>query len=174
MAESSDEPQGYYDLEKVSELVQLSGRRVQQLVNEGYIPKPRKAKYHLVGVVRGVIRYWRDRAQGGGGESGEKYAHHRARLLQARANIAEMEEAKLRAELIPAGEIQPAWEAMALHVRNHLLAVPTKVTAHVPQSVRAQVFQLLTDAIHQALTELSETEIIAVPPKTESVEAAAS
>jgi len=51
-----------YPVEIVAELLDLTPRRVYQLTTAGIIPKASRGRYELVPVVRGYIKYLRDRA----------------------------------------------------------------------------------------------------------------
>src|SRR3972149_9929233 len=90
-----------YPVAVISKLLDLTPRRVQHLANEGVIPKAEKGRYELVPAVRGYIRYLRDRAIGADALPDESARASRARLLKAQAEAQEMENAKVRGELLP-------------------------------------------------------------------------
>jgi phage terminase Nu1 subunit (DNA packaging protein) len=74
----------------IARLLDLSERRIQQLSRDGVIPKTERGQYDLVAAVRGFVAYLRDlavKAQGGAPDFGVE----RARLIKAKADIAEME-----------------------------------------------------------------------------------
>jgi len=82
----------------IARLLDLSERRVQQLVRDGVIPKAERGRYELVGAVRGYVRYLRDlvlKSETGGAD----YASERARLVKARADLAEMEAGRVISRL---------------------------------------------------------------------------
>ena len=83
----------------IARLLDLSERRVQQLSREGVIPKAERGRYDLVGAVRGYVAYLRDlavKAQAGAPDFGVE----RARLIKAKADLAEMEADGRRGELL--------------------------------------------------------------------------
>ena len=50
-----------FPLDTISKLLDLTPQRVTQLVNEGVIPRKERGRYELVPVVRGYIKYLRER-----------------------------------------------------------------------------------------------------------------
>ena len=91
----------------IAKLLDLTERRVQQLSREGVVPKAERGQYDLVGAVRGYVAYLRDlavRAQAGAPDFGAE----RARLIKAKADLAEMDASGRRGELLPATSI-PQW-----------------------------------------------------------------
>ena len=92
----------------IARLLDLSERRIQQLSREGVIPKAERGQYDLVGAVRGYVAYLRDlavKAQAGAPDFGAE----RARLIKAKADLAEMEADGRRGELLPADAVEAAW-----------------------------------------------------------------
>ena len=66
----------------MADLPGVSSRRLQQLANEGAIPKPAKrGQYNLVATVRGYINFLRDRAAG----KASGYAFEKERLTRLQA-----------------------------------------------------------------------------------------
>jgi phage terminase Nu1 subunit (DNA packaging protein) len=77
----------------LAEFTELTPRRIQQLAEQGIIPKPEKGdKYSLLGSIKGLVRYYRD-------SSGEATKEDRARKTKAEASLAEMEAAKMEGKL---------------------------------------------------------------------------
>src|SRR3972149_4513055 len=102
-----------YPVNVIANPLALSIRRVYQLTSEGVIPKAEKGRYELVPAVRGYIRYLRDRAIGADALPDESARANRARLLKAQAEAEEMENAKVRGELLPQELVSRAWAEMA-------------------------------------------------------------
>ena len=73
-----------YPVSTIAKLFGLTERRVQQLAQEGIIPKPEKNQYELVGSVRSYIDYLQQRAFGKGAVPQDTHLE-RARLLKAQA-----------------------------------------------------------------------------------------
>jgi hypothetical protein len=105
----------------IARLLDLTERRVQQLVREGVIPAPARAgpergRYDLVGAVRGYVRYLRAQATQSSGGSVD-FGAERARLVKAKADLAEMDAEVRRGGLLPAGAVEEAWIAMLARMR---------------------------------------------------------
>jgi phage terminase Nu1 subunit (DNA packaging protein) len=147
----------------IARLLDLTERRVQQLGREGVIPKAERGRYDLVGAVRGYVRYLRvqaARVQGGAADFGAE----RARLVRAKADLAEMDAACRRGELLAASDVEEAWIAVLARLRARLLALPDRMAPLVHQEttiagVRAQIRQ----AVGEALSELATLPVIAAP-----------
>ena len=96
----------------IARLLDLSERRIQQLSREGVIPKAERGQYDLVAAVRGYVAYLRDlavKAQAGAPDFGAE----RARLIKAKADLAEMEADGRRGELLPADAVEVAVRLIA-------------------------------------------------------------
>ena len=81
----------------------------------------------------------------------------RARLAHHQANKTSLEEASMREALIPADEVQEAWEGMIANARSSLLALPSK-SAHLVMAADSfpQVEEILKDQVYEALDELAK------------------
>lgn len=94
----------------------------------------------------------------GGGEAGEFYNYEaeRARLTHHQANIAQMEEAVKRGQLIPADTVRHTWSQMIAKARAKLLAMPAKLALRLSAiSDVTQVQAELQTAQYEALAELA-------------------
>lgn len=112
----------------------------------------------------GVVRTGGVRSAPAGGDLNAE----RLRLTRAKAEREELELARRRGELIPADEIVPGLEACVAHARGLLLGLPPSVSGEVVALVRREpddakaegvVRELLADKVHDALLELSRTDI---------------
>ncbi len=75
----------------------MSSRRYRQLAKEGKAPVPVKGKIDFMGAVKGIIGYYRERAEGSGSLT---LTDERTRLVKVQAELKNMELAKERGELI--------------------------------------------------------------------------
>lgn len=143
----------------IARLLDLSERRVQQLVREGVIPKPERGRYELVGAVRGYVRYLRDLVLKS--ETGvADYGTERARLVKARADLAEMEAARMRGALLAAPEVAAAWTAIVALMRTRLLALPDTLAPRIHETTTiAEARGVLKTAVHEVLAEIAATEV---------------
>ena len=148
----------------IARLLDLSERRIQQLSRDGVIPKAERGQYDLVGAVRGYVAYLRDlavRAQAGAPDFGIE----RARLIKAKADLAEMEAHGRRGELLPAEDVEAAWTAVLARLRARLLVLPDRLAPLcVEETTIAGVRDQIRKAVREALDELSETPVTALDP----------
>ena len=145
----------------IARLLDLTERRVQQLARDGVIPRSERGRYDLIGAVRGYVRYLRDQTLKDGAATAD-YGVERARLVRARADLAEMEAAQKRGELIPAREVVTAWTEVVALLRARLLVLPDKIAplAHDAQTI-PQARDIVRKAVHEALAELAATQVSA-------------
>lgn len=150
-------------LNVITRLLDLSERRVQQLAREGVIPRAERGNYDLVGAVRGYVRYLREqvsRAEAGIADLGSE----RARLVKAKADLAEMEAAERREDLLPAPDVTAAWTEIMALVRARLLALPDKIAPVVHETTSiAEARGVVRKAIHDVLAEIASTEVVVTP-----------
>ena len=152
-----------FPLDTISKLLLLTPRRVNQLVNEGILPRAERGRYELVPVVQAYIKYLREKAVRG--DISDDYANHRTRLLKARADMAEMEQAQLMDQLIPAADVEKAWGEVLAACRARLLNLPTKVAPEVFAADNlVHVKALLKQSVYEALNELSSVHVETVNP----------
>lgn len=144
-----------YGAEVIARLLVITPRRLQQLTKEGYLPKSERGRYELVPVVQAYIRYLRDRAvKGDLGD--DDFGTHKTRLIKAKADIAEIEAAQLRQELLPRGLVIQTWQGIVAAARARLLALPSKA-AHQLLGARTLVEaeEVVRGYVYEALTELA-------------------
>jgi phage terminase Nu1 subunit (DNA packaging protein) len=97
---------------------------------------------------------------------GQDHARERARLMRAKASMAELELARLRRELLPADEVEAGWAQAIGRSRALLLGIPPGVSGEIVMLVRGEpdddladrlVRERLTRDIDAALSELADT-----------------
>ena len=153
-----------YSIETISKLLMLSERRCQQLVNDGVIPKKERGKYELVQSVQGYVKFLRERAFGGVANTdqhGEK-----TRLITAQANIAEMNDAELRGDLVRVDEIRRAIFTAARGVRNSLQTVADRLAIPMAgESDHHEIHEMIENEINQILHDMEGqfTELVSEP-----------
>lgn len=148
-----------YPVAVISRLLDLSPRRVFQLATEGVIPRAERGRYELVPAVQGYIRYLRDRAIGSDALPEDANRASRARLTKAKAEAQEMENERVRGELIPQAVVGKAWAEMAMAFRARSLSIPKKAAPQVVgvNSI-SEVEGILERMIVEALDELSHAD----------------
>jgi phage terminase Nu1 subunit (DNA packaging protein) len=152
----------------IARLLDLTERRVQQLGREGIIPRAERGRYDLVGAVRGYVRYLREQAARAH-EGVADFGAERARLVKAKADLAEMEAAQRRSELLPADRVEEAWTAVLARLRSRLLVLPDRMAPLVHEETTiAGARAVIRRVIAEALTELAQIaiEVAADPERT--------
>lgn len=92
----------------------------------------------------------------GGVKIGSSYDEARTRKVNAEAEIAELELAKVHGTLVVAEDVVKAWEDVLGALKGKLLSIPTKAAPVVSAETEAGVCQdILEDLMNEALEELS-------------------
>lgn len=153
-----------FPLDTIAKLLDLTPARVTQLVKEGVIPRKERGRYELVPVVRGYIKYLRERGLRSD-VSGDDYNTHRTRLVKTKADLAELEKAQIEEMLIPASDVEKAWIDVSQNMRQKLLAVPQRLSPDVFAAEKlTEVKAILKEGIYDALEEISQVEVRVTAP----------
>jgi phage terminase Nu1 subunit (DNA packaging protein) len=145
----------------IARLLDLTERRIQQLGREGIIPKPERGQYDLVGAVRGYVHYLREQAGRNAGGAAD-FGTERVRLIKAKADLAEMEAAQMRGDLVAAMEVEQAWTDILALLKARLLILPDRLAPLVHEEATVPAARnLIRKAIVETLTELAARPIIA-------------
>lgn len=140
----------YQPIAVIAQVIDLTGRRVQQLVAEGVLPKAAHGKYPVLACVQAYIHYLRAQVEGG-----TAYAE-RARLLKAQREKAELEVAAMRREMIPAKDVMRGWADMVGRCRSKLLALPVRLSTHAMTCATVRECEdFARGEVHAALDELA-------------------
>lgn len=150
----------------------LSDRSVRELLAKGVLPTARRGDHDLDACRTAYIRHLRAAAAGRTlGQAGDDLTAERARLAREQADHYALGNAAKRRELLPRGEITRAVAAAFSHVRDRLMALPTRIAGPLAYITDpAEVRRRLDIEIGTALAELAEARII---PLTEDHENAA-
>jgi phage terminase Nu1 subunit (DNA packaging protein) len=147
-----------YPVSTIAKLFGLTERRVQQLAQEGIIPKPEKNQYELVGSVRSYIDYLQQRAFGKGAVPQDTHLE-RARLLKAQADMAEIELAERTGSLVTVERVEADWTDMVAACRAKMLSIPTKTAYQIAHLENPQeIEKFLKRTIYEALGEMAAYE----------------
>lgn len=150
----ADEAEKAYSVKAIADLLLLSERRVQQLVQEKVIPRARAGEYALTPSVQGYIRYLRDRIQTG---DDPDLTRERALLIKVQRETAELELAAMRGEMHKSEDVKTVWTECIVNCRSRLLAIPTKLAPVLYEAETvADIQEALKKAVYEALDELAE------------------
>ena len=142
---------------QAADLIGVTTRRLRQMSQEENPPPQREDGQYEA---RAFGEWLRQRALAdvGIGEDGTayKYANERARLTFHQANIAELDEAVKRGELIAADDALSEWTAMIGNARGMLLSLPGRLaTMAIGATDLREIEEFTREEIHRALSELS-------------------
>ena len=161
-----------YPAKTISEILDLTHRRVRQLVVDGILPKnSERGRYELIPTVRAYIHWLRDRSLYGEAKAQKENVisldEARRRKLTAEAELAELELSKEQGKVVAIEETEISWTEVLGAVRSKILSLPTTMAAQVAVETDQKIVkELLTNAVEQALAELSAIEIRS---KTETI-----
>jgi phage terminase Nu1 subunit (DNA packaging protein) len=141
------------NLKDLSEFLMISDRRIQQLKDANVIVKIERGQYDFVQSTQGYINFLRERAFGGVANTdqhGEK-----TRLITAQANIAEMNDAELRGDLVRVSEIRRAIFTAARGVRNSLQTVADRLAQPLAgEDDHHEIHAMIENEINQILHDM--------------------
>lgn len=136
----------------VADWIGLTARRVQQLADEGVIPKVGRGAYPLMESVQAYCKFMR--GQGGADEENGvgDLASERAALAKAQRERTELQNAVLRKELIPTDAAVKIMQTLAVAMKTRLLSLPDVVKQRHPDVslvARDEMAGLIEDALRQ-------------------------
>jgi phage terminase Nu1 subunit (DNA packaging protein) len=141
----------------IAKLLILTEQRVQQLTQEGVIPKVARGKYELVGAVHGYIKYLRDRAVGA--DLPDSVGDSKSRILRAKAEMAEREAKEKSGKLVDVEQMILVVTSIVMRMRTRLLAIPVKAAPLVAVEAEIEPCRAIIETlVHEALAELSSTD----------------
>ncbi len=148
-----------YPVEAIGKLLNLTPRRIQQLVREGVIPRAERGKYDLIRTIRGYVKYLQERAEGRAVEPTDLHGE-RTRLLKAQADKTELEVDERKGALIPAERVVEAWQRLVAAFRAKCLALPSKLAPQLAAvNEIPEIQHYIAGGVREALEELSRFEL---------------
>lgn len=147
------------NVDQVARALNVTPRRVQQLVKEG-MPRDGRGEYDIGPCMAWYIRYLQSALERRGTETGDgiiSLAAERARLAKAQADKTEMENAVRRGLLVDLAATESAWGQCISNARAKLLGLGAKLG---PRLVNIAEPRQIADAVrtecYAALRELSQ------------------
>ncbi len=145
---------------EVAKHLDLSTRRLRELIAEGVIHRPATRNYDLDKTRTVYIRHLRKIAAGRAAPSGGlDLAAERAKLAKAQSEGHELKNKIARGEYVEIEAVAVEVEAQYSIVRERLLSIPGKISAGLVSRSQGEIFAALEGEIHQALAELSAADI---------------
>lgn len=151
----------------IAKLLMMTPRRVQQLTADGVIPRTERGRYELAPAVQGYIKYLQDRAITGNGDI--DYASEKSRLTRAQADLAEIDVARARGDVVGADQLARNLTNLFTEIRTNLRNIPGRVSSSVlGLTDERKLKTLLLAEIDQALTSLAEMDFDVLPSDDET------
>jgi phage terminase Nu1 subunit (DNA packaging protein) len=145
---------------RVASALNLGQRRVQQLVKEG-MPRENRGQYEPVKCMLWYIRYLQDALEKksvlmtDGSYAGER--EERVRLLRAKADLREMELARLRGLYVALPDIEKAMIDLVLTTRARIMAIAPRLAPQlVGMDSRVMIQAMIEKECKEALSYLAK------------------
>ncbi len=136
----ADRPEPTYGVKTIANLLMLTPRRVQYLVQEGVIPKPSRGEYPLVGSIQGYIHYLQSQLA-----KGAKKLDEDARLKTAQANLRELELEKARGNLLDRDDVKDTVSEVMSVMSAEVGAMPSRVSVDCVGKSATEIKKILSD-----------------------------
>lgn len=143
-----------YNRKAVAAFLGLTERRIQQLTDDGILSEVKPGLYNLQRATQDYIRSIKD-----GNDSGGQldFKTEKARLMQSKRRLAELELRQRESELHESAVIEQVLSNMLINFRSRLRAIPAKLAPILAEKTdKTAIFSLLKEATDEALTELSD------------------
>lgn len=155
----SDAAAPTYPVGVIAKLLLLTDRRVQQLTQDGVIPKTERGRYELAPAVQGYIRFLQERHLGKEGDTGEPgeqtIASEKLRKMKADADMAEMDRDKQAGILQDEAAVVRMYAGRIIAVRAKMLGIPKKLAPQlVEMADPVEIETLIKAEVYGALREL--------------------
>ena len=144
---------------QLSEVLDLSVRRIQQLAKSGTLPEQEaRNRYRLIDSIQGYIKYLRGQVVHG--DAPQDLREAKLRQEKARAEILELEALQKNGELQHQDDIEKVWTSIAVLIKTKLLALSSRVSSDVYGATSlVQVRTRIDEEVDLILNELVNTQV---------------
>lgn len=143
--------QGRFSVEVIAKLLMLEPRRIQQLVAEGYIPKPaERGQYSLVGCVQGYIRYLKEHSKETNRGSQQQ------RLASAQAQKVEMENFRRMGELVTRVHADETTSGLIVMMKTGTEGLPGRLANELAGLDPPRIYQVLQREFRNVLDQCAD------------------
>jgi len=143
----------------LASILDISDRRVRQLVEEGVIDKVKLGTFELVPTIRKYILHLKVKNDNNKdeGTGDNNYLFEKTLHEKAKRQIAEMELAQMRGQLHDSTDVEREMGKMLTSFRARMLSIPSKLSPRlIGQNEISIIESFLQEEIYNALQELSE------------------
>jgi hypothetical protein len=134
--------------EKMAKFIDLTPRRLRQLVDEGVVPREERGRYNPFAVTVAYIRFLRDRVQSPDASDSEFFTVKLAKLKAEREQI-ELQNAKFREEFYPRDFVH-FW------IKHAFLIVTATLKGNVNRLLTVETVNDIFDQVRSAFTRMQE------------------
>jgi len=153
------------DVRSLAKLLNLTPRRIQQLVEEGAVERSEHGRYKLTDAILGYVNFLESKE--GGGNTANNFARAKASEMNSKAELTALRVARLRRELIPANAVQETWQTLTETFRDRLLTMPDRLAPRlIGIKSRQDAKEIIKRDVLQNLSELSRIEVKTASSKT--------
>lgn len=143
----------------ISDILNVSARRVRQLVEEGVIDREKNGTFELVPTIKKYILSLKLKNDGKADEKTleDELNFEKIRTERAKADIAEINLARLKGTMHDATDVERVMNDMLSSLRAKLLSMPSKISPQLVSIDEVTVIQeLIRKNIYESLEELSD------------------
>jgi len=150
------------DVERVANALNLTRQRVAQLVKEG-LPREKRGQYDPVKCLLWYVRYLQALVSrlspnvAPEGSEGDKERTQRIRLLQADADLRELELARERGEYMALDDVEKIYTDLIVVTKARILAVANRVAPQLVGETQTVIEARLERALKDALRVLANS-----------------
>lgn len=131
----------------------VSQPRINQLIDEGVVVRDELATNGQVMLFESLQNYFLSKNASGDGVS---FWKERSLHEKAKRELAELKVVKARGDVYEAETVEQVMVEQLTNFRAKLSGIPSKYAAQLEGKSRGEIYEALTDAIEENLTELAE------------------
>lgn len=135
---------------ELAELLGISERRVNQLVNEGVLRRELEGNFDLT---QSIATYYENKYAS---KDEDSYWSEKALHEAAKRKLAELDLARKQNQAHDASEVEIVMTDMLSTLRSQLMGIPAKLAARLENKDRTVIMDELAKEIRSRLSELSE------------------
>lgn len=143
----------------LANILDVTDRRVRQLVDEGIITKVKNGSYELIPTLKKYLLYIKTKSDNkmDNSHSEEDLLAEKTMHERAKRKIAELDLAQMQGKLHDSADIEREMTKMLAAFRAKVLAIPSKLAPQlIAQSEISVIENILETEVYNALSELSE------------------
>ena len=138
---------------QMARALKISQPRINHLIDEGIVIRDESSKVGAVMLFESLRNYYLSKKATG---DGVNFWQERGLHERAKRELAELKLSKSRGEVYSAAVVEGVLTELLTNFRNKLLGLPSKMAAQLEGCSREEIYAMLTSAMEEELTELSD------------------